>query len=206
MATNATAHPLPVMDILATPSRQDVVEFAVIGADPDEAYTQGDIAEHIDRPQESVRKQLVTENAAAEDRRGPLLLFGVWDCNDLDAKFRHYQVADTDVVQHLQDVNFSGLRQLLETTGRQQLVTFFLEDDGGDAYSKAAVERNSECSYQSVDDHIDVLVAFDVVTTTEGPRGTKYQRNDDSEWLEYISVLNTLLYETYTERSQQQPA
>lgn len=196
---------LPIIQLFKSESRRGLLRFALQEADPDIWYTKSDLADIVGYSTESIRKNVgARESGTEEFRPGPLIEFGVFDFKDSNAPIPHYRVADTEVMEMLNvfpgDIN--TLFELMGLTARQKLVDFFLDHaESGTSYSKNELSKQSEASYQGVQRNIDYLVDVGIVEEVEGTRATEYQRNEDSELLKYLEVLNGLLVETFYERT-----
>lgn len=196
---------LPIIQLFKSESRRGLLRFALTEADPEKWYTKTELSDIVGYSTESVRKNLgARDEQTGEFRPGPLVEFGVYDFKNSDAPIPHYRVSDSEVMEMLSvfpgDINM--LFELYSLTARQKLVDYFLDQaESGVSYSKNELSKKSEASYQGVQRNIDFLVDVGIVEEVEGTRATEFQRNDESELLEYMEVLNGLLVETFHNRS-----
>lgn len=197
---------LPIIQLFKSESRRGLLRFALEEADPEIWYTKKDLSDIVGYSTESIRKNLGARDSQTEEfRPGPLVEFGVYDFKDSEAPIPHYRVAETEVIEMLRvfpgDLN--TLFELMGLTARQKLVDFFLDQaESGVSYSQNELSKQSEASYQGVQRNIDFLVDVRIVEEVEGKRGAEYQRNDESELLQYMEVLNGLLVETFHNRTE----
>jgi hypothetical protein len=212
MATES--FPLPIVEMVAGATRRDLIDWALdhvengddsdtessVTAGPsstqpaeagDEYYTQRAIAEDIERSAESLRQHLE-----------PMVAFGVLDVSSEDAHFKRYTPSESPVLDALATWDGPSLTDLLATTARQKLLTFFLDQsDSDEFYSMAAIDRESPVSYQGVRNNIDVFVDIGLLETEETGRGTQYSLDTDSDLAAFCYELNQLLADVYHERT-----
>lgn len=181
---------LPVIELFADKTRCEIITYALTEMPTDEWVQYGTIVDNTTVGRESVRLNIDV-----------VVAFGVLDVKNQDAPIRHYQLADTPVVDMLQSWSGFDLTELFAYSGRKKLVDFLLtRADPDESYSQNAIARNSAAGNTSVSDHIDTVVASGLAREVEGSRGTEYQPARDSEIYDFLAELNEVLYKTYQER------
>lgn len=182
---------LPLSELFGGDARRMLLQYAI--QHPERDWTQkGDIVDETG-----------VSSAAARENFPPLVRYGVYDVRDPDAKFPHYRPADTDVFAALVSWHRNDgypLVELFGTSGRQDLVEFFLDHADDESYSKTRLSEDGGIHHQAVRDNIDDLVDAGVVREVDGKRGTEYALAEDNDIVAFLYTLNGLLVEAYRER------
>ncbi len=190
----ANNYVLPVVDLFKGNVRRQIVDYMVTSPEAEDWQRKSDIADIVDASGESVRQNIQ-----------PLLKYGILDVRDPDVEMPLYRRGETDVVVALQSWYEDSdvvLTELLGTTGCQNLVEFFLDHaEPDESYSKNAIHKEGSIDYESVMNNIDTLVEAGVVREVEGTRGIEYQLQESADVVQFLHTLNSLLVQTYQERS-----
>jgi DNA-binding transcriptional ArsR family regulator len=192
--------PLPVIEAFATQTRRTVITFLVEQAQADGSagrqrqwHSLGEMADATGLSREALRQELSAGNQVLY-----LLELGLVTVRDPDANIRHYQLAQSPPAQLLyeNDHVLSALAGLFEFTARQELVSFFLDEAGDEAYTQYALNEELGISYEALDDHLDVLCELGIIEATEGSRSTEYQLAE-SPLTGFVLELNERLAEAF---------
>ena len=201
---SSEAYALPLIQVCSAATRRALLDFAIehvqsVGietllarqVDERDWYTQTDLMDPTGKSDEALRQNLPV-----------LVRFGVFDIRDPDATFKHYGVAHNDVIATLASWNGIRVTELLATSARQKIVTFFLErSDPEESYSMTAIETAADMSFYGVSDNIDALADAGLVAEVEGARGTEYTLDTDEPLHAFLYRLNEVLYEANAQRA-----
>jgi hypothetical protein len=186
---------VPVVELFHSKTYCEVLDYALDELSHDEWVPTRIIRENVDASRESLRKSLP-----------PLVAYGVLDVKDPDAPIPHYRLAETPVVNRLQqwqsNTSSVDLLNLFAYTGRGRLVEFFLTAaDPDESYSLSAIADTGIVGYSSARDYIEDVVTVGLVEAVDGTRGTECQVDTNHPLYDFLTELNNAIHDVYLERA-----
>jgi len=183
-----------ITQLFSSESKRHLIQAVLDGEiEQGQKYRIGELADSIGKSKNSIRPLIET----GPTRIGDLVLFGVFEPTHEPTQqpnIPHYRVRDdSPVVELLEQWDGYPLFDLFHTSGSQDLVSFFLLEGDGDAWSFNQIQNNAPITYHSCRKYMDMLVESGLVTTEEGTRTTRYRLDTDSEMWQFLAQLNTAI-------------
>lgn len=193
MATNRQRSDLGIIELFKDETRRRIIDYALTNMDTNTWVRKGDITNAIDRTPEGVGTKIDT-----------LVVCGVLDIENWDARLPRYRLADTPVTGLLAEWRAQDGYPLTElfVDGTHELIRFFFtQATDTESYSYGAIERQSDASYYAASNHMSTLVDAGLVTETNGARGTEYEFDPESNSSRFLFALNEAVVECNSNRS-----